>query len=448
MADVKITALGILTAADPINDAIPIVDVSDPSMAASGTTKRISINNILSSSPTASGALTVTGLVTAGSATITGDLTVDTSTLKVDSTNDRVGIGTASPAQFVHLSKSNTSTALTSPPVGGASFRIQNTSSTNNNFGSVEFYNAAGLFGASVNCQYTNQATPTSDLVFVTRGSLGGLEHYRIAADGVCTWSEVGGVAGTAMTLNSTGLGIGRGPTAALDVYRAEVSSAAGTTASIINTTGGGNRIAALRLGNLSNQWNIRAYGSGDTFRIGAGSIGSEVDYLTLDASGNLLIKKTAISSSTLGCELTATGQINGATANLDNLNIFNTTAVAYRFYVSAAGTIFATNTVISAISDARYKENVQDIDVGLAAILSLKPRKFDWKAGKGKDIKGDRGFIAQEFETVFPNLIDEWKDPAPEGEAPYKSVRQDLIPVLVKAIQELTARVQTLEAR
>jgi hypothetical protein len=144
-----------------------------------------------------------------GPVVITGDLTVDTSTLKVDSTNDRVGIGTASPAQFVHLSKSNTSTALTSPPVGGASLRIQNSSSTNNNFGSVEFYNAGNLFGASVNCQYTNQATPTSDLVFVTRGSSGGLEHYRIAADGVATWSEVGGIAGTAMTLNSTGLGIG-----------------------------------------------------------------------------------------------------------------------------------------------------------------------------------------------------------------------------------------------
>jgi hypothetical protein len=161
-----------------------------------------------------------------------------------------------------------------------------------------------------------------------------------------------------------------------------------------------------------------------------------------------LLVKKTAISSTTLGCELTATGQINGATANLDNLNIYNTTASAYRFFVSAAGTVNATNATITAISDARLKENVQDIDVGLNAILALKPRKFDWKAGKGKDIKGDRGFIAQEFETVFPNLVDEWKDPAPEGEAPYKSVRQDLIPVLVKAIQELTARVQTLEAR
>jgi hypothetical protein len=78
MADSKITALDNLTAADPVNDMFPIVDVSDTTMAASGTTKRISANNILSSSPTASGALTVTGLVTAGSATITGAATVGT----------------------------------------------------------------------------------------------------------------------------------------------------------------------------------------------------------------------------------------------------------------------------------------------------------------------------------------------------------------------------------
>jgi hypothetical protein len=77
MADAKISALTNLTAADAINDMIPIVDVSD-TPPASGNTKRISINNILSSSPTASGALTVTGLVTAGSATITGAATVGT----------------------------------------------------------------------------------------------------------------------------------------------------------------------------------------------------------------------------------------------------------------------------------------------------------------------------------------------------------------------------------
>jgi hypothetical protein len=103
MADSKITALAALTAADPVNDMFPVVDVSDTSMAASGTTKRISVNNILSSSPTASGALTVTGLVTAGSATITGAATVGTtlgvtgqlSTANVLKTTGNPSLGTA-----------------------------------------------------------------------------------------------------------------------------------------------------------------------------------------------------------------------------------------------------------------------------------------------------------------------------------------------------------------
>ncbi len=131
-----------------------------------------------------------------------------------------------------------------------------------------------------------------------------------------------------------------------------------------------------------------------------------------------------------------------------DSYNYYNETAGAYRFYVTNGGTVFATNTTISAISDQRLKENIRDLDAGLDAVMALKPRKFDWKEGKGQDKKDVRGFIAQEFEQVFPDLIDTWKDPAPEGEESYKSVRQDLIPVLVKAIQEQQAMIKALEAK
>ena len=105
MADTKITALTALTAADPANDVIPIVDVSDTSMAASGTTKKISVNNILGASGTATlASATITGAATVGTTLgVTGDLTVDTNVLKVDTTNNRVGIGTASPSQPLHV---------------------------------------------------------------------------------------------------------------------------------------------------------------------------------------------------------------------------------------------------------------------------------------------------------------------------------------------------------
>jgi len=134
--------------------------------------------------------------------------------------------------------------------------------------------------------------------------------------------------------------------------------------------------------------------------------------------------------------------------AAADTYHVYSTGASAYRFYVGYGGTVFATNTTISAVSDARLKENIQDIDAGLDAVMALKPRKFDWKAGKGKDIKGDRGWIAQEFKQVFPDMVDEWRDPAPKGEEPYKSVRADLIPVLVKAMQEQQALIESLTAR
>ena len=178
---------------------------------------------------------------------------------------------------------------------------------------------------------------------------------------------------------------------------------------------------------------------------------------MTVDTSGNLLVGATSLSTSNTGFFVAPAnggagvpGIYNqGASSSAGNTyHVYSTTASAYRFYVSYGGVINATNTTISAISDQRLKENIVDLDMGLDKIMLLKPRKFDWKVGKGKDIKDDRGFIAQEFEQVFPDLVDEWLDPAPEGEEPYKSVRADLIPILVKAIQELSAKNNALEAR
>jgi len=94
MADSKITALAALTAADPVNDMFPVVDVSDTSMAASGTTKRISVNNILGASGTATlASATITGAATVGT---TLDVT-GTSTLASANVSGLLGVGTVSP---------------------------------------------------------------------------------------------------------------------------------------------------------------------------------------------------------------------------------------------------------------------------------------------------------------------------------------------------------------
>lgn len=190
MADVKITALAVLTAADPINDAIPIVDVSDVTMAASGTTKRISVNNLLSSSPTASGALTVTGLVTAGSATITGNLTVDTTTLVVDSTNNRVGVGTATPGFTLDVNSA-----------AGTIIRTKGGSGSNQ--GSAFYVTAAG--SASTLFAAGDRATIFGGTPDVTASIFTG--------SGIPLTFDVNG--STAMTLNTTGNLVLKGGTAA-----------------------------------------------------------------------------------------------------------------------------------------------------------------------------------------------------------------------------------------
>jgi hypothetical protein len=196
---------------------------------------------------------------------------------------------------------------------------------------------------------------------------------------------------------------------------------------------------------------NNTSYGS---FKFSAGS----ATLASIDYSGNLLVGKTSQSITTNGYEYvpaywaSGVGQLavtgNSSSNSQNALAVYSTAGSAYRFYVSYGGNIYATNTTITGISDARLKENIRDLDDGLASVMALQPRKFDWKEGKGADIKNARGFIAQEFETVFPDLIDEWKDPAPEGEEPYKAVRADLIPVLVKAIQEQQAIIESLKAR
>jgi hypothetical protein len=166
---------------------------------------------------------------------------------------------------------------------------------------------------------------------------------------------------------------------------------------------------------------------------------------MRISSNGDVLVGTTSADATVLGARIIASAtipQISVAVSTTsNNYLLYNTTASAYRFFVTSAGVINATTTTITAISDQRWKENIRDLDDGLEKVLALKPRKFDWKEGKGEDKKNARGFIAQELETVFPDMVTDWIDPAPKGEESYKAVNANLIPTLVKAIQELKAQ-------
>jgi hypothetical protein len=195
MADSKITALTALTTADPATDMFPIVDVSDTTMAASGTTKRISINNILACSPTA----------TLASATITGDLTVDTSTLKVDSANNRVGILTASPRSGFALDVLGQVALGDSTTSGSARLTIDG-SGTAGNVPMIRFRSAGvqkALFGLS-----GGFFGDTSTDALIATDAAGAAIRFCVSDTGT-----------EAMRLNSTGLGLGVSPSHKVHIY-------------------------------------------------------------------------------------------------------------------------------------------------------------------------------------------------------------------------------------
>jgi len=177
-----------------------------------------------------------------------------------------------------------------------------------------------------------------------------------------------------------------------------------------------------------------------------------------IDSSGNLLVGTTGavglitaqqasntapgIYVNSTGASYTGTVIYAAASRNTTNgsfnaFTYYNTGASAFRFYVNDAGAIFSTSIVITAISDQRLKENVRDIDTGLSTIMALKPRRFDWKEGKGQDKKNVAGFIAQEFQQIFPNSVAPSKAGG-DGIEYLTMNHEELIPTLVKAIQQL----------
>ena len=97
--------------------------------------------------------------------------------------------------------------------------------------------------------------------------------------------------------------------------------------------------------------------------------------------------------------------------------------------------------------SDISLKENIKDIDYGLNTVLSLKPRKFDWKEGPDED-KAEIGFIAQEVEEFIPEIISESASDNSNVDSIKGLNYGAMTAVLVKAIQELQAEINLLKEK
>lgn len=115
------------------------------------------------------GQANITGSLTAGSATVTDDLIVDTNTLYVDSANNRVGIGTSSPANELEV-------------VGDIRVTAPSTGTT----AKIGFENASGSTPAWIGID-GNQSNSLSFHVASNIGPTTNFERLRIDNNGTVT---------------------------------------------------------------------------------------------------------------------------------------------------------------------------------------------------------------------------------------------------------------------
>jgi Chaperone of endosialidase len=306
----------------------------------------------------------------------------------------------------------------------------------------------------------TGGTIPTNGLWLPTTNTLefaaNSLAQYRIAPLGVFSWFD--GAGGTRMTLNSTGLGIGYVPSGSADKLGSAATLGVVATGATADLNFRNSSLTSIQRIRYTDGTGVLTIGSatGTSYPVELGG-NTTTRAVTIDASGNLLVNATAITSNErLRVNSTSAGQWAVAMTSVNrgwiNRQSDATGGIAAFFEVGSSNTnVGSITTTASAtsyvtVSDYRLKENVQPLVGGLARISALKPSIYKWKV----DGSDGEGFLAHELTEVVPLAVTGDKDAVnADGKPAYQGVDlSKFVPILVAAIQELTARVQTLEAR
>jgi hypothetical protein len=267
----------------------------------------------------------------------------------------------------------------------------------------------------------------------------GGSNSYLVAATGKALNLNPNGVSGNVgiVIATSGNVGFGTGsPTGIGGGY---------TTLDIVGSNGGG-----FLFGRTSNKSFIYADNGGGYF-------GTETAVPLIFYTNTT--EKMRITSGGYVCINTSNVIDDGlisiaADANLhQGIVIRNTNASSNIYYIyfknssnAAAGRIEqtgATSVSYASGSDYRLKEDLKDFD-GLNKVLSIKTYDFKWK----DEDRRDYGVLAHELQEVVSGAVLGQKDEL-EEDGTIKTQMVDyskLVPVLVKAIQELSAKVSALE--
>ena len=198
--------------------------------------------------------------------------------------------------------------------------------------------------------------------------------------------------------------------------------------------------------------------GTAHQFRVG------NSEKMRIDSSGNLLVGTTttsygSISGRFISCSPTSggaglfytnfSGDLSTSALNVGKFdNNATTSQIFIKFGINNAGlgsgqinANGSSQAAFGSFSDARLKQNIVDLPSQIDKILALRPREFDYveSEGGGHQI----GFVAQEIKTVYPDAVGERDDGMLTVTGWNKTEAR-----LVKAIQELSTKLDALEAK
>jgi hypothetical protein len=338
---------------------------------------------------------------------------VDGFVLKLDTTT-KVGIGTAAPGANLEVKTSS----------GGVQMNLNGTTDS-----TIDFQE-----GGSTKGQITYDASHDQ---LIVRANSGKLLRF-----------DTGGT-DARMTILSTGLvGIGHAtPLALLQVGAINTLVTDGSTA----VTPEGMNVHVTEASKYA-MGIMNADASGDGLLISAGDAADDYALRVMDYDNAVTLfsvnglGNVGIRTDTAREELEVSGAIISSqghyvtTYNTDN-RIWNSAGSA-----SGSATLYIGNeTIDTSASDARMKNIVNETPMGLDSVNDMEVHTFTWKKDEDSEdeVFTHTGMIAQEMDEKYPWLV---KKPENEEEIGWAIKYNNLVPVLIKAIQELSAKVTALE--
>ena len=158
--------------------------------------------------------------------------------------------------------------------------------------------------------------------------------------------------------------------------------------------------------------------------------------------------KGYATSASFAGIVVDVFADRNTTNGSFNAYRYYNVTAGEVRFRVLDSGNVQNINNSYGGTSDLKLKENIVDASPKLEDLCKVKVRNYNFIGSDKKQI----GVVAQELEEVFAGMVEETPDQDKDGNGlgtTTKSVKYSVfVPMLIKAIQELKAEVDSLKAQ